>query len=189
MPFPTTFRPSVVWLALFVLGLAPGFISGVEADNEARPDPPSPPAAISAQRRAAFGLLRELDLFLDHHPLIEIDLRVEPLLLENPRYLEAHPALGQFLLANPAVDAVLKAEPRHLLHRALRREANVPLKWSEVAELDTFLDRNPAVERQLVRNPTLIREPGFLAVEAPLQDFLARHAALSRGFLPAAPPT
>ena len=185
-PFPGTFRPSFIQLGLLALGFAQGFVTQAGASDAPSPRPP-PAAAITDQRRAAFQLLRELDRFLDHHPLIESDLRLDSSLLESAAYLERHPALRQFLAANPEVSAALKSEPRHLLHRALRREVGVPLKWSEVVQLDTFLNGNPAVERQLVRNPALILTPGFLATEPRLREFLAQDAALARGFLPAAP--
>ena len=186
MPFPTTFRPNFARLALFALGIAPGFVSRIEAGDESLPGPP-PPAAITDQRRAAFQVLRELDRFLDHHPLIESDLRMDSSLLESAAYLERHPALRQFLAANPEVSPILKTEPRHLLHRALLREANVPLKWSEVAQLDTFFDQYPAIEQQLVRDPALIRASQFLVARPRLREFLEQSAALARGFLPAAP--
>jgi hypothetical protein len=186
MSLPATFRRNFAQPALFALCFAPGFVARIEASDEPRPVPP-PPAAITDQRRAAYELLRELDLFFDHHPLTENDLRVRPFLLENAAYLGKNPALRQFVAANPDVGAALKNVPRHLLHRALRREANVPLTWSEVAQLDTFLDQNPAIEQLLVRDPALIRAPHFLAARPRLREFLEQNAALARGFLPTAP--
>lgn len=186
MSLPATFRPNFAQLALLVLGIFPGFLPQIEASDQPLPTPP-PPAAITDQRQAAYELLRELDRFLDHHALIEIDLRLDLSLVDSVAFLEKHPALRQFLAANPGVSPVLKAEPRHLLHRALLREANVPLKWSEVAQLDVFFDQNPAIERQLVRDPALIRSPEFLANRPRLREFLAQNTALARGFLPALP--
>jgi hypothetical protein len=186
MPFAATFRPGLARLALPALSFALGFLSRIEASDEFRPDPP-PPAAITDQRRAGFPLLRELDSFCDHHPLTENDLRVRPSLLENAAYLGRNPGLRQFVAANPEVSAALKSEPRHLLHRALLREANVPLKWSEVAQLDHFLNQYPAIEQQLVRNPALIRAHQFLEARPRLRELLEQNAVLARGFLPTAP--
>jgi hypothetical protein len=183
MTFPTCLRPSFARFGLLALSLAPGFLFRIEASDQPSPNSP-PPAAITDQRHAAFQLLRELDLLLDHHPLIESDLRLDSSLLESEAYRAKHPALNQFLATNPDIGPVLKTEPRHFLHRALRREANVPLTWTEVAQLDAFLDQNPAVERQLVRNPALILSPNFLAIRPRLREFLEQNAALARGFLP-----
>jgi hypothetical protein len=105
-------------------------------------------------------------------------------LLENEAYLDRNPPLRQFVATHPAMGATLQSEPRHLLHRALLREANVPLKWSEAAQLDVFLDQHPAIERQLVTDPLLICTARYLAAEPQLRAFLAQNAALSRGFLP-----
>ncbi len=188
MTFPTSLRPSIARLVILSLGSVPGVISLMAAGDEPDPVPSPAAAAITDQRRATIQALRELDRFLDHHPLIEVDLRLESCLLESPAYVERHPALHQFLTTNPEVGPVLKTEPRHLLRRALRREANAPLKWSDVIRLDAFFDQNTAVEQQLVRNPALILTPGFLAAEPKLREFLAEDVALSRGFLPAASP-
>ena len=185
MPFPATFRRNFAQLALLAFSFAPGFIPRIEASDEPRPNPP-PPGAITDERQAADELLRELDLFFDHHPLTENDLRIRPFLLENAAYLGKNPALRQFVAANPDVGAALKSVPRHLLHRALRREANVPLTWSEVAQLDAFLNQYPVIERQLVRDPALILSPGFLATRPRLREFLEQNAVLARGFRPAA---
>jgi hypothetical protein len=185
MPFPATFRQNFAQPALFAFCFALGSLPRIEASNEPRPTPP-PSAAVTDQRQAAFQLLRELDRFLDHHPLIENDLRVRPSLLENAAYLGKNPALRQFVAVNPDVGTALKSTPRHFLHRALLREANVPLKWSEVAELDAFLNQFPAIEQQLVRNPALIRAAQFLEARPRLREFLEQNAVLARGFLPSA---
>jgi len=180
------FHPSFARAGLLALGFAQGFATQAVAGDAPSPNP-SAPAEITDQRRVTIELLRELDRFCDHHPLMENELRVRPSLLENAAYLEKNPALRQFIAANPDVGAALRSAPRHLLHRALRREADVSLKWSEVAQLDAFLDLNPAVERQLVRRPALIRTPHFLEAQPRLREFLEQNAALARGFLLATP--
>jgi hypothetical protein len=185
MPILATFRRNFARLALFALCFTPGFLPRIEASDAPHPASP-PPAAVTDQRPATYELLRELDRFCDHHPLTENDLRVRPSLLENAAYLGKNPALRQFVAVNPDVGTALKNTPRHFLHRALLREANVPLKWSEVAQLDAFLNQNPAIEQQLVRNPALIRASQFLEARPRLREFLEQNAALARGFLPVA---
>ena len=187
MQTPAALRLNHLRLVLLVLGFAQGFSSRIEANDDPRRASSTPPAAITNPRHAAFRLLHELDRFLDHHPLIENDLRIDPFVLESEVYLDKNPALRQFLVSNPEVNVVLKTEPRHLLHRALLREANVLLKWSEVAQLDAFLDQHPVIEQQLMREPALIHAPEFLAAEPQLRGFLTQNAALARGFLPTAP--
>jgi hypothetical protein len=187
MHFLRAIRPGFGWLLLFVLGFAPGFVARTGAvESSPTASPPAPPP-ITDERRAAFPLLRELDRFLDHHPLIENDLRLDVTLLENEAYLNCNPPLRQFVATHPTMGSTLRNEPRHLLHRALLREANVPLKWSEAAQIDAFLDQHPVIGLQLVTDPMLIRSAGFLAAEPQLRAFLAQNAALSRGFLPPGP--
>lgn len=187
MPSLRVIRPGFGRLLLLALGFVLGFVPRTGAVESSPAAPPPSPPPITEQRRASFHLLHELDRFLDHHPLIENDLRVDVTLLENEAYLSRNPPLRQLVAIHPTMGATLRSEPRHLLHRALLREANVPLKWSEAAQLDDFLDQHPVIEHQLATDPMLIRTAGYLAAEPQLRAFLEQNATLSRGFLPPGP--
>jgi hypothetical protein len=145
----------------------------------AAPVPPAPRAAAEQSRA-----LRELDRFLDHHPLIEDDLRLKPKSTSDPHYLERNPELRDFLAAVPAVAPALRDHPRYFLFRALRREAPAPLKISELASLAELLDRYPPIEHELTRHPEAIHDPAFLKTHPALGDFLLEHPPLDRFFLP-----
>ena len=82
----------------------------------------------------------------------------------------------------------LQMEPRHLLHRALIREANAPLRFAEVAQLDPFFAEQPAIEREIVENPARICDRDYLKLHPALVDFLVQHPVLNRVLLPQ-PPT
>jgi hypothetical protein len=148
-----------------------------------------PPAAAETSVRdeslhKAHRLLRELDQFLDHHPLLENDLRRDPKLVADPHYLEKNSELQGFLAASPDVIRALQMEPRHFLHRALIREANAPLKYAEVAQLDPFFAAQPAIEREIVENPARIRDRDYLNLHPVLGDLLVQHPLLNRVFQP-----
>jgi hypothetical protein len=132
----------------------------------------------------AHRLLRQLDRFLDHHPLMENDLRLEPKVMTDRQYLGGHPDLQAFLAANPDIVRTLQLEPRHFLHRALLREASVPLKYSEVAQLDPFFETHPAIEREIVQNPAHIRDREYLRLHPALADYLVQRPLLNRVFQP-----
>jgi hypothetical protein len=135
-------------------------------------------------RHQAHRLLRELDRFLDHHPLLENDLRRDPKLVDDGDFLVKNPELQGFLEANPGVVPALQVEPRHFLHRALLREAGTCLRFGEVAQLDAFFATQPAIEREIVDSPGRIRERDFLDRHPALSDFLIQHPLLDRAFLP-----
>jgi len=143
-------------------------------------EPPPTPAPMTVVRRS----LREFDRFLDHHPLVEDDLRLDPALTGDNAYLKKHPELHDFLGANPDVIRGLKHYPRYFLYRALLRQANAPLRYSEIAQLRAVLDEQPALERALTENPEAIRDPAFLHEHPLLRDFLDQHAELGQVFLP-----
>jgi hypothetical protein len=141
---------------------------------------PAVPDDAIEQRRA----LRELDRFLDHHPLLEDELRLSPALRTDARFLAANPDLRGFLATLPDLSAALQTYPRYFLYRALLREALAPLKHSEIALLGELLDKEPALERSLIRRPAAIRDAPFLAAHPSLRDFLQAHPPLDRVFLP-----
>lgn len=169
--------------AVFAALLALGGMSGLRA---AEPSPvASAPAPADLPAMQARRALREFDRFLDHHPLLEDELRLDSRLLTKPAYLETNPALREFLVANRDVVPAVKRWPRYYLHRALVRQANAPLARPDLLPLDGLFDRHPAIEQQLVRAPAAIRDANFLKANPPLNEFLGQHPALARVFPPA----
>jgi hypothetical protein len=172
---PLRQRPFLrIALLAIAASLATGCISFAAAETAA-PDEPL---------HKAHRLLRELDRFLDHHPLLENDLRLDPRRAIDPVYLSKDPDLQSFLADNPDVIQALQMEPRHFLHRALIREANAPLRYSDIAQLDPFFEAQPAIEREIVANPSRIRDRDYLGLHPPLRDFLTQHSLLCRVFQP-----
>ena len=155
-------------------------VSGAPAPSPAPPLPNSLPAV----RRA----LREFDRFLDHHPLLEDQLRLDPSLTANKAFLKKNPELRDFLRANPNVVEGLKVYPRYFLNRALLRQASAPLPFAEFAPLRDLFLQQPKLEQELTANPESIRDPVFLESHAALRDCLVQHAALARVFLPPSVP-
>lgn len=141
-------------------------------------------AAPSQSLGCAHRALRELDRFLDHHPLLENDLRLDPKLVADRHFLEKNSELKSFLADNPGVIGALQMEPRHLLHRALIRQASVPLRYAELAQFDPFLAAQPAIERDIAENPARIHDRDYLNLHPALVDFLAQHPLLGRVFQP-----
>lgn len=183
-PAPELRATPVRWLPIVLaVLLALDRTNGLRA---AEPAPaasmPSPADLPAVQARRA---LREFDRFLDHHPLLEDELRLDPRLLTKPAYLEANPALREFLVANREVVPAVKRWPRYYLHRALLRQANAPLARPDLLPLDGLFDRHPAIEQQLARAPAAIRDVNFLRANPPLNEFLGQHPTLARVFPPA----
>jgi hypothetical protein len=163
--------------AVSLIGLLLGKIPFAQAaDNPSAPPPPSP--ALRSVHRA----LREFDRFLDHHPLPEDDLRLNPNLITDRIYLGKNLELNDFLAANPEVLGGLKMYPRYYLFRALLRQASVPVHYAEIVQLKSVLDAEPEMEKALNRDPESIRSPAFLRAHALLYEFLNQHAILRNAF-------
>ncbi|MCX6955314.1 MAG: hypothetical protein NTV51_24430 [Verrucomicrobia bacterium] len=157
-----------------------GWVVDAQAAEPAATEAAAAPEPRAAVRRA----LREFDRFLDHHPLQENQLRLNPALTASPSYLARNPELRDFLRANATVGEGLKVYPRYFLNRALLRQASAPLSFAELAPLrDVFLQQ-PAIEQELVKAPDLIRSPDFLTAHPVLRECFVQHPALARVFLP-----
>ncbi len=146
--------------------------------TEKTSEPVTPPPGLRTVPRA----LREFDRFLDHHPLPEDDLRLNPKLITDPIYLGKNLELNDFLSANPGVLLELEMYPRYYLFRALLRQASVPVHYAEIVQLQGVLDAQPEMEKALNRDPESIRSPAFLRAHAPLYDFFNQHTILRKAF-------
>ncbi len=185
------YRPHLLkfTMAMFFAAQMLGWITYAQAAEGAAPaasaPPPPPPNSLTAVRRS----LREFDRFLDHHPLLEDNLRREPTLTTDRAFQAKNPDLQIFLTANPNVISGLQIYPRYFLNRALLREANAPLTFGELSPLRDLFVQEPGLERALTQNPMLIRDPAFLQSHKALGDVLGGNPVLARVFLPAAAPS
>ena len=166
--------------AIFIAAQTLGWIASARAGEAAESAAPAAGSLPVVQRA-----LREFDRFLDHHPLLENQLRLDSQLTASRIFLKDHPELREFLRCNPHVAEGLKVYPRYFLNRALLRQASAPVSFPELAPFRELFREQPALERELTADPELIRDPAFLKSHAPLRDCLAQHPALARVFLPA----
>jgi hypothetical protein len=159
-----------------------GWITYARAEEPAGLATTAPPQ--TASRPEVRRALREFDRFLDHHPLFEDRLRLDPKLSTDKVFLGENPELSDFLRANPNVTEGLKIYPRYYLNRALLRQASAPVSFHEIATFKDLFQQQPKLEQELTEKPELIRDPAYLESHAILRDFLVQHPALARVFLP-----
>jgi hypothetical protein len=183
------FRLTIMKLTVALLTAAQmlGWISYAQASESSGSTPPPPPPPLdsrTAMREAMREALREFDRFLDHHPVLEDQLRLDPQLTANRAFAEKNPALRDFLRANPNVGEALKLYPRYFLYRALLRQASAPVPFKELAAFRELFHQQPRLEQELTENPELVRDPAFLKSHPVLRHCLIQHPALARVFLP-----
>ena len=159
-----------------------GWITYARAEEPAGSTTATPQQSSSSPevRRA----LREFDRFLDHHPLLEDRLRLDPQLSADKVFMGKNPELSDFLRANPNIMEGLRIYPRYYLNRALLRQASAPVSFHELAKFKDLFLQQPKLEQELTRNPELIRDPAYLESHVAVRNFLGQNPALARVFLP-----
>src|SRR5262245_14849442 len=122
--------------------------------------------ALAAQRDRDITRqeLQNFDNFLDSHPAIERDLERNPALAKDTSYLSAHPDLQQYLDTHPGVREEMRENPS----RFIKRERQFEKKGSDVTRaeaktLDDFLDKHPAIDKDLSKHPELANDPAYVA--------------------------
>ncbi len=129
------------------------------------------------------GELANMDRFLDSHPELAEQLRKNPSLVNDKKFVDGHPALQQFLAQHPEVRAEIKENPNAFMRQeqsfdrredyGTRRDRDVTR--GELATMDRFLDSHPEIAEQVRKNPSLVNNKEFVEGHPALQQFLAQH--------------
>jgi phage-related protein len=120
------------------------------------------------------GELNNLDNFMDSHPEIAEQLRKDPSLVNDKKFVEGHPALKQFLATDPGVREEMREDPNAFMAREQqfdRMDANT----RELSNMDRFMDGHPEIAEQLRKNPALVNDKKFVERHPALKTFLASH--------------
>lgn len=158
---------------------------------------PSPQADADDATGARPGV-GVLDRFFDTHPAIAQALAKNPSLIDNQRYVASQPALRAFLQDHPGITTQLRTNPqammkdladldgtskpvaRPVIPVAKPATSAGPLSSTQFNALDSFMDANPTIAKQLVNNPTLINDQGYLKAHPALMTFLNNNPALAK---------
>ena len=126
------------------------------------------------------GEVANMDRFLDSHPEIAEQVRKNPALLDDRRFVEGHPALQQFLAAHPGVREEVRENPNAFMSAEGRYDRREDVRMDSV--MDQFLDNHPEIAERLRKNPELVNNKQFIENHAALQQFLADHPELRQEF-------
>jgi hypothetical protein len=170
----------------------------VPADNA--PNPPEraepvgptrqPPTSVPRDRDITERDVAEMDHFLDHHPEIAEQLRRDPSLIDNQRFVVSHPELQEYLQMHPSVrkefdqnpNAFMHAEERYDRSQEERGHYDYGITREELSSMDHFLDSHPEIAEQLRKDPSLIDNRRFVADHPELQEYLQSHPRVSAEF-------
>jgi phage-related protein len=145
--------------------------------------------------------LASMDHFLDKHPEIAEQLRKDPSLIDNRRFVADHPALQEYLQSHPRVSAEFHEYPNVFMHdeeRYDRREDNQRADTAgyyghdhdrdhdrdfdrrEVSSFGEFLRGHSTTADALSGNPSLANNREFLETHPDLREYLQAHPGMQR---------
>jgi len=133
------------------------------------------------------------DQFLDSHKAVVSQVRKDPSLVSNAKFLADHPELREYLQSHPQTKEAIQQDPNGFMReeeRYDRREdetvnrdrdrdrdtdRNGGRRQEEMAKFDQFLGGHREVAEQLRRNPELANDPTFLKNHPGLETYLQQH--------------
>ena len=117
--------------------------------------------------------------FLNSHNEVAEQLRKDPSLANNDKFVKKHPALRDYLKDHPAVrndlrnDAAgyMRQEDRSVRDNGMNRDRN----REELARFNRFLDDHREAGEQLRRNPSLVNDRQFMNSHPEVQAYVQQH--------------
>ncbi len=126
--------------------------------------------------------LARFDEFLDSHREIDEQLRKDPSLVNNERFVKDHPALQTYLHDHPGVREEIKENPNALMRqedrfdrREDRRGDDAAATRSELQRFNEFLDSHREIAEQVRKNPALMNNQAFVENHPALLTYLQEH--------------
>jgi hypothetical protein len=133
------------------------------------------------------------DRFLDGHREIAEQVRKDPSLLDNRNFVQNHPALQTYLQDNPGVRDQLRQSPNAFMQQedAYDRDSNMrdrdPMH-DQMAHFGGFLQNHSDIQKDLSRNPSVVKNHEYVQNHAELDAYLNAHPDV-RDELMANPPS
>src|SRR5215472_3055941 len=126
------------------------------------------------------------DAFLDTHPEIDAQLRSNPLLINDQKWLHDHQEVLIYFDRRPEAKNEIAGSPSYFIRREGRRASREAqqrtenLRKQEIASFQQFLNFNPIINKQLNADPALIKESKYLAKHPGLQAYLYDHPLVNK---------
>ncbi|MGA9980859.1 MAG: hypothetical protein WBQ08_19720 [Candidatus Sulfotelmatobacter sp.] len=125
--------------------------------------------------------LASMDQFLDRHPEIAEQVRKDPSLLDNKKFLAAHPALEGYLQQHPEIRQEIDKNPTAFMRqedRFDRGEGRGQEGWDrdtnrgELASFHQFLGSHSTIADQLTKNPELAKNDEYMEGHPEFRQYL-----------------
>jgi hypothetical protein len=123
--------------------------------------------------------LARFNQFLDSHRETAEQLRKDPSLVDNPKFLNGHPELQAYLQDHPRIREQLQNDPNAFMQADARFDRRQDDRdRQELAHFDQFLDNHRETAEQLRRDPALVDNPQFVKGHPELQAYLQDHPGI-----------
>jgi hypothetical protein len=120
------------------------------------------------------------DRFLDDHREIAQQVRKDPSLLDNQKFVQDHPALQTYLQDNPGVRDQIRQDPNAFMRQedAYSRDSNMrdrdPMH-DHMADFGGFLHSHSDIQNDLSRNPSAVKDHEYVQNHPELYAYLNAH--------------
>lgn len=133
------------------------------------------------------GQIVSFDQFLDHHREIAEQLRKDPSLVNNQKWVQNHPALQQYLQAHQGVREEITENPSAFMtaennydrrddrFSTDRNMSRGQMKHGDLDSFRGFLSSHSTISQQLSKDPALAKDPQFLQAHPEFREFLSAH--------------
>ena len=121
---------------------------------------------------------------MDSHPEIGEQLRRDPSLVNDSKFVGNHPALQQFLAEHPGVREEYKENPNAFMRQEQRFDQRQDsamhtdrdyLSRGELSNFSEFLEGHNNIAGELSKNPSLANNKEYLENHPALRDYLEAH--------------
>jgi hypothetical protein len=127
--------------------------------------------------------LANMDRFMDSHPEIAEQLRKDPSMVDDKKFVASHPALQQFLADHPGVREEYKENPNTFMHQEERYDRRHDssmghgrdVTGGELASFNEFLEDHNNIAGELSKNPSLATNKEYIEDHPALADYLKSH--------------
>src|ERR1700735_811645 len=124
--------------------------------------------------------LADFNQFLERHREIAEQVRKDPSLLDKQEFVQNHPALNDFLRDNPGVRDQLRQDPNAFMRQEdqiARSEngGNHDAMHDHMADFGGFLGGHPDIQRDLSRDPSVVKDHDYIQNHAELNTYLNAH--------------
>jgi hypothetical protein len=144
--------------------------------------------------------LADMNRFLDKHPEIAEQLRKDPSLIDNHKWVAAHPALQDYLRDHPEVAEAFRANPNAFMRdedrydhqeadnrngfndrdRDMNRDRFNDHQRGELTNFGQFLGDHSSVASDLQRDPSLANNQEYRSSHPELNEYLNAHPEVNQ---------